>query len=148
MLLTEVTDIRSGHRGQVTKGQHMNPFLIGPCDACFMVNFPFPTQWNWLDDHQRGFRLLSGQGQVKIRLRSGLKRSTFKLIFLHIKGIYSMQLITGNPMVVLVVLYVINNGKKMEFKFFTSLILSSFFCHNFVKKWVTKLKFGMSIAVY
>ena len=28
------------------------------------------------------------------------------------KGIYSMQLITRNPMVVLVLLYVIKNGKK------------------------------------
>ena len=64
----------------------------------FMVNFSFSTQCNWLDDHQRQFRLRSGKGQVKISLRSGQKKSKFKLIFLHIKGVYSMQLITGNPM--------------------------------------------------
>ena len=58
-----------------------------------------------------------------------------------------MQLITGNPMVVLVLLYVINN-EKIEFEFLTSSILSDFFCHNFVKNWGAKLKFGMSIADY
>ena len=56
MLLKEVSGIISSHRGQFTKGQHMNQILIGPC---------------------------------------------------HKKGIYSMQLITGNPMVALVLLYVI-----------------------------------------
>ena len=71
------TDIMSDPRGQVTKGQHMKPILIGPCDACFMVNFSFPTQWNWLDGHQRRLRLLSGEAQVKIRLRSGQRRSNF-----------------------------------------------------------------------
>ena len=66
--------MRSGHRGQITKGQHMKQILICLCvHACmsyacmFMAKFSFPTQWNLLDDHQRRFRLLSGEGQVKIR---------------------------------------------------------------------------------
>ena len=50
-------------------------------------------------------RSRSGSGQVK-------KVQIFKLIFLHIKGVYPMQLITGNPMVVLVLLHVVNNGKN------------------------------------
>ena len=45
----------------------------------FYGYFLFPTQWYWLDDHQRRFRLLSGEGQVKIRLRSGQKRSNFEV---------------------------------------------------------------------
>ena len=105
-------DIRSGHRGQVTKGQLMKPILIGSCDACFMANFSFPTQWNWLDDDRRRLRLLSGEAQVNIRLRSGQKRSIFQIDIFHIKCVYSMQLITRNPMVVLVLLYVVNNGKN------------------------------------
>ena len=70
MLLIEVTDIRSGHRGQVTKGQHMKPILIGPCDACFMVNFSFPTQWNWLECWTT-IRDGLGYFLVKVRSRSG-----------------------------------------------------------------------------
>ena len=112
MLLIEVTNIRSSQRGQVTKVQHMDQIFIGPCDACFMTNFPFQTQWCWLDDHQRRLRLLSGEGKVKVRLRSGQKGQILKLIVLHKMGIYSMQLITGNPMMVLVVLYVVNNGTQ------------------------------------
>ena len=77
MLLIEVTDTWSGHRGQVTKGQHMNPILIGPRDACFMANFSFPTQWHWSNDYQRRFRLLSGEGQVDVRLRAGQKKVKF-----------------------------------------------------------------------
>ena len=95
MLLIEVTDTRSGHRGQVTKGQHMNPILLWPCDACFM----------WPIFHF----LLNGVGQttirggldyvlVEVRPRSGQKGTISKLIFLHKEGTYSMQLITGNQM--------------------------------------------------
>ena len=65
MLLKEVADIMSGHGDKVTKGQHMNPILLGPCDACFTAIFSFPTQRCWLDDHQGRFRLLSDGGQVK-----------------------------------------------------------------------------------
>ena len=36
----------------------------------------------------------------------------FKLTFFVLKGVYSMQLITGNPMVVLVLLYMVNKGNK------------------------------------
>ena len=39
MLLIEVTDTRSGHGGQVIKGQHIKPTLIGPCDACVLAIF-------------------------------------------------------------------------------------------------------------
>ena len=46
-----------------------------------MTNFLFPNQWYWLQDHQRRFRLLSGEGQVKVRLRSGQIRSNFKVFF-------------------------------------------------------------------
>ena len=45
----------------------------------FYGQFFSPTQWHWLDDHQRRFRLLSGEGQVKIRLMSGKKMSNFKV---------------------------------------------------------------------
>ena len=56
-----------------------------------------------------------------------------------------MQIITGNPMVLYVLLYVVNIFKLyLEFEYFTSSILSSLFCHNFEKR-VNKLKFGMSI---
>ena len=33
MLPKVVTDARSGHRGQVTKGQNMNPTMLGSCDV-------------------------------------------------------------------------------------------------------------------
>ena len=109
----------------------MNTILIGPC-AVFYCQFSFLIQWYRLDDHQRRFMLLSGEGQVKVRFRSGKKRSNLKvkvrsrsgsdqvkrvkfkrhLIFLHKKGIYSMQLITGDPMVLLVLLYVVHNGNN------------------------------------
>ena len=36
----------------------------------FYGQFSFPTQWCWLDDHQRRFRLIFGEGQVKVRPRS------------------------------------------------------------------------------
>ena len=78
MFLIEITDIRSGHRGQVTKGQHMNPNSILPCDACFKANFSLPAQLHWLDDHQIRFRLLSGGVQVKTRLRSGQISQNFE----------------------------------------------------------------------
>ena len=39
MLLIEVTDTRSGHRGQITEGQHMKPILPGPYDARVMDSF-------------------------------------------------------------------------------------------------------------
>ena len=45
------------------------------------------------------------QGQVK-------KGQLFKFIFLHKKGIYSMQLIAGNPVVVLVLFYVVKKKRQ------------------------------------
>ena len=56
-----------------------------------------------------------------------------------------MQLITGNPIVVLVLLYVLNNGNKIEFECLTSSIFSSFFFIT-LPKIVTKFKFGMSVV--
>ena len=76
------------------------------CDVCFMANFSCPIQ-SWLDDHQERFTLLSGRGQVKKGLIS-------KFIFLHKRGISLMQLITGNLMVVLVSLYVVNDSYQLS----------------------------------
>ena len=146
MLLTKVTDTRSCHKGQVTKGQHMKPILLGPCDACLISNFSLSTQWCWLDNHRRRFRLLSGEGQVKVRSRTGKKRQVLKLIFLHEKGIYySMQLITRNLIVVLVVLYMVGNGKNRVWMF-NVINFEQFFCHKFAKNRVTNLKLGMTLA--
>ena len=91
----------------------MKPILKGPGDACFMPNFSFPAQWNWLDNHQRRFRLNSGEGQVKIRLRSGQKRSNFQVdIFAYKRYLFDAAHHGESNGGLIVLLYVINNGKK------------------------------------
>ena len=67
LLPKEVTDARSGQRGQVTKGHNMNPTMLGSCDTCFMANFTFKIQWCRLDGHWGQFRLHCGGVQVKVR---------------------------------------------------------------------------------
>ena len=89
--------------------------------------FSFPAQWYWLDDYQRRLRLLSGEGQVKVELRSGKEDKTLKLIFLHKKDICSMQLITGTTMVVLVLLYVVKNAKNIKVWTFDVINFEQFF---------------------
>ena len=119
MLLIEVTDTRSGHRGQDTKGQHMNPILLVTCDVCFMANFLIQLNsvgWTTIRDGLGYFlvevRSRSSQGQVKVKSRSGKRGQISKLIFMHKTSIYSTQLITRNPMVILFFFYVANKGKK------------------------------------
>ena len=95
----------------------------------FYGHFSFLTQWYWLDDHQRQFRLLSGKCQVKVRLMSGKKsRSNFKIDIFAQKGTNSMQLITGNPMGGLSFgIRGTQRQKKIEFEYLTSSILNKFF---------------------
>ena len=57
-----------------------------------------------------------------------------------------MQLITGNPMVVFVLLYVVHNGKKIRACIFDVINFEQFFCYYFAKNIITKLKFHMAIA--
>ena len=145
MLLIEVTGIKSGHRGQVTKGQNMNQILIRPCDACFMANFSFPAQWCWLDDYQRRLRILSGKSQVKVRLRSGQRRSNFKVNIFCKKGYLFDAAYHGKSNGDL--RFVIHGQQQhtKELECLTSLTLSSFLpqlCQNRI----IKLRFGMPIA--
>ena len=77
MLLIEVTDVRSGNKVQVTKSQHMNKFEWGRVMHVSWPIFSFPTQWCWLDDHQRRLRLLSGEGQVNMLGSGQVKKVKF-----------------------------------------------------------------------
>ena len=80
----------------------MNEILLGPCDACLMANFSVPTLWCWSDDRHGLFRLLTGGGQVK-------KGQISKMIF---KGHLFDAAHHGDPMLPLVLFYVVNNGTK------------------------------------
>ena len=37
IVLNDVIDTRSGHRGQVNKGHNINLTILGSCDSCLVV---------------------------------------------------------------------------------------------------------------
>ena len=78
-MLLKVTDARSGHRGQATKGYNINPTILASCDTRFIANFAFQIQWCGLDDHWGRlssvsfFSLFGGKSHLMGKIFSSLK---------------------------------------------------------------------------